>query len=105
MLKGLLIKTTGEMQEVEYEDTLETLQGYVDGYIEYVTIDDGIDMIINEEGKINGLEPNWVATLLYGQFDVIVGDALVVGVKDGENITLTDEQIDMINKKVMSDEI
>lgn len=105
MLKGILIKTTGEIKVVEYEDTLETLQGFVDGYIDYVTIEDGIDMIINDEGKIRGMEPNWVATYLYGVPDIIVGDALVVGVENGENITLTDEQIDMIIKRAESEEI
>jgi hypothetical protein len=101
MLKGILIKTTGEMETIEYEDTLETLQGFVGGYIDYVTIGDGVDMIINDEGKIMGLEPNWVATFLWGQPDMIVGDVLVVGIGDeGENIALTNEQIAKIYERV-----
>ena len=101
MLKGILIKTTGEVEVVEYEDKLENLQKYVDGLIEFVAIDEGIDMIINDEGKILGLKPNYLATLLYG-YDFIVGDALVVGIGDeGENITLTDEQIKDIKERIM----
>ena len=100
MLKGILIKTTGEMEVVEYENKLEVLQDYVGGLIDYVTIEDGIDMIINDEGKILGMEPNWVATFLWGQPDMIVGDVLVVGIKDGDNVTLTDEQIKKIYEEV-----
>lgn len=96
MLKGILIKATGEIEQIEYEDTLEKLHEIVGGYIEYVMIGDGIDMIVNEEGKIIGLEYNEKATNLF-DYDIIVGDALVVGTKDGENISLTDDQI----KKVM----
>lgn len=100
MLKGILIKTTGDMEVVEYENELKTLQEYVDGYIDYVNIFDNVDMIINDEGKIKGLEPNYIATQLF-RYDIIVGDVLVVGIGDeGENISLTDAQIYKILKGV-----
>ena len=43
----------------EIENTLEELQRIVDGYIETVTIiRNQIIVICNEEGRLNGLEPN-----------------------------------------------
>ena len=103
MLKGILIKTDNTYQVVEYEDTLETLQNYVGGYIEYVNItsyfskekDIDIDMIVNEEGKIIDLEYNELASIFY-PYDYIAGDALVVATKYGDNISLSDKQIEEI---------
>lgn len=59
--------------------TLEELQKAVDGYIEMVTLNDGRVMIINEEGKLKGLELNPVATEMFAPgYDVIVGNAIVM---------------------------
>jgi hypothetical protein len=107
MLKGILIKTDNTYKVVEYEDTLETLQNYVGGLIEYVNIsrfiphqkDIDIDMIVNDEGKIINLEYNELASIFY-PYDYIAGDVLVVATKDGENISLTDNQIEMILNKI-----
>lgn len=57
-------------------------------------------MLCNEEGKINGLEQNPIATALYhsnhGPHDVIVGDVLFInGLNlDGDYLSLTDKQIE-----------
>ena len=60
---------------------LDELQAIVSGYIEVVSLHDGRIMVINEEGKINGLAINWNATKIfqrvYGTSDIIVGDVLV----------------------------
>lgn len=79
-----LIKTTGEVKEIEPANgkdfSLEELQGYVGGYIEATRTKDGRTLIVNEEGKINGLEINSKATDIYGYYlhDVIVGDAVLI---------------------------
>lgn len=39
-------------------NSLEALQKTVDGYIETVTIEHGLVVICNEEGRINGMKPN-----------------------------------------------
>jgi len=60
--------------------SLAELQTLVGGYIEVVrTVDDRF-MVINELGKLKGLELNIPATRLYkyGRRDVIVGNAVVV---------------------------
>lgn len=62
--------------------TLEELQGYVGGYIELVYLRDGRIMVVNEEGKIEGLPPNQIATEIYGNpNDYVVGNVLVTDPK------------------------
>jgi hypothetical protein len=66
---------------------LEELQGFVGGYIEIVSYfwtpqsrrrHRGKILVINEEGKLNGLPHNLRASEIYdAPFDVIVGDALL----------------------------
>jgi hypothetical protein len=77
---------------VENPDTigLESLQNLVGGLIEYVEINSDlkIDCVINEEGKIIGLDPNF----RYG-YDTIVGTAVFVSSdNEGNTIGLNDEQ-------------
>ena len=96
MLKGIKITTQDKFEVVEYEDKLEVLQQMVGGLIEYVPVCNNIDMIINDEGKLEGLDINPLATILFS-YDYIVGDALIVGINDeGENISLTDKEIERI---------
>ncbi len=60
---------------------LEALQREVDGYIEVVRLSGNAAMIVNEEGKLRGMAPNF----RYG-IDMIVGTAVFVGT-DGEEFT------------------
>lgn len=77
-------------------NSLETLQEIVGGYIECVREKD-FDIIINEEGKLMDLEPNFD---LYNGLDFIAGTAIFSGVDydSGEFKSLTDEQIKFISK-------
>jgi hypothetical protein len=70
---------------------LSNLQKIVGGYIECVR-QDGFDIIINEEGKLMDLEPNFG---LYEGMDYIAGTALFAGVDydEGEFKSLSQEQI------------
>lgn len=65
----------------EVENTLRTFQGLVGGYIETVTVCDGLVLIVNEEGKLMNMEPN-----VPFRGDWLVGTVVAVGLdKDGEN--------------------
>lgn len=65
----------------DVENTLRTFQGLVGGYIETVTVCDGLVLIVNEEGKLQQLEPN----VLFRN-DWLVGTVVAVGLdKEGEN--------------------
>ena len=57
----------------------------------YMSNDDEVAIICNEEGKINGMNPNRDIG-----YDIIFGPFLIVGEtsEDGEDRSLTDEQIE-----------
>lgn len=82
---AIWIKANGDVQEVFPQNkktfSLDELQGFVQGYIEMVGIGTDHYMILNEEGKLNGLDLNVKATEIfqkhYGATDVIVGDVLL----------------------------
>ncbi|GHU80109.1 hypothetical protein FACS1894145_5770 [Bacteroidia bacterium] len=59
---------------------LKELQSFVDGYIECIYLEDNMTIVVNEEGKLNKLPVNNMATKIAienGYDDVIVGPALV----------------------------
>ena len=110
-MKVLVITTKGEYEEKEINNNLKTLQDIVGGYIEYSSLSqDGIDMILNEEGKIMDLDYNLKATLLYRAThlyadDYIVGDVVIVGTNNqGENRSLKDIEISVV-KRIIEDEL
>ena len=76
-----LYKATGEVKIVAPADgisfTLGELQGFVEGYIELLQTKDNRLMVVNEEGRIMNLPPNFKATKLYKFNDCIFGDVLV----------------------------
>lgn len=86
-----------EAGPVEIENSLKSLQSYVDGYIEVIRPfdDEDVVMILNEEGKINGLSPNRTLMDENGDvIDIIAGDFLIAGVDDeGEFTSLNEAQI------------
>ena len=60
---------------------LSALQSAVGGYIEAITLMDGVVMLVNEEGKLRNMEPNFRY-----KDDVIVGPVLFLGT-DGEDFS------------------
>lgn len=73
----------------------ESLKSQVGGYIEFVYMDDGCALIVNEEGKLLDLPFNRFLRRKNGTaVDMIVGDFLVVGI-DGEDVRgLTDDEVE-----------
>lgn len=106
-MKVLVITTKGEYEEREIDNNLKTLQDIVGGYIEYVDISqDGLQMIVNEEGKILDLEYNLGATLLFNTThlynDMILGNAIIVNTdNEGENKSITKEDIDTVKELIV----
>lgn len=84
-MKATIYKSDGTKQAVTpangFDFSLEELQAIVGGYIEVFSLDEfGSLMVVNEEGKLNGLPFNAEATRLIGEAGIvghIVGDALV----------------------------
>jgi hypothetical protein len=73
-----LITTTGEVREVQPTNaktfSLEELQAFVGGYIEEVRLNGQI-MFVNEEGLLDGLKANRIASLEARR--TIVGDVVI----------------------------
>lgn len=82
-----LLKPDGSVQDyppAARKYTLEEMQAAVGGYIEILSLGSGrYLMVINEEGKLQGLPRNPLASALYANAnDQIVGNALVCRNRD-----------------------
>lgn len=93
-----------EKVTIEGATTYNILRDFVGGSIEHVGFKKDIDIWLNEEGKLIGLEPN-VVLMREGQLlDVLVGDLIVTSSNlEGDTISLTDEQIEYFNTKILED--
>ena len=95
MIRVLKIEV-GEPPEIkEILNELNGLQHEVGGLIECVYLDDGSIAVVNEEGKLNGMEPNrrLGADIICGPF-FICGDT-----NDGDFASLSEEQIQKYSEK------
>ena len=77
---GFLYRVGADMaEEVKRADgkkfSLKELQKFVDGYIELVPCVNAV-AYCNEEGRLNGLQPNALASIKFKQ--VLVGDVIQV---------------------------
>lgn len=100
-------RNTGQVYRgslVEIENSLKAKQDYVNynephGLIQVICIE-GIDIICNDEGKLQQLPPNRVLIDEYGEVvDIFVGNILAVRHNDeGEFTSIHPEDIQIINK-------
>lgn len=104
----VLVLTNGVFEEKEIENTLEALQEIVGGWIEIPFIseklyEEGIDIIINEEGKLIGLEPQ-IAIVQKGKnkiLDLVMGNCIFASHdEEGNTIGLNDRQIKVIEEEL-----
>lgn len=79
---AILIKTSGEVIDNYDSSGLSNKQQAVGGLIEYVVTDLEMTFIVNEEGVMNGLEPNRIATGMAGV--LLFGDVLMLTKKEVE---------------------
>jgi hypothetical protein len=74
--------------EKEIPNDLVGIQAEVEGLFECVYLDDNCIAVVNEEGKINGMELNRRISN-----DIIAGSFFICGdSQEGEFVSLTDEQ-------------
>ena len=82
--KGLLITSGGDQRDIIFNGELASLielQEYVGGYIEIIRLTGDKILIVNEEGKIQGLPINKNASYIVGEHLIkedIVGDAILI---------------------------
>ena len=86
----ILFKAPGEaLRSMVIPNELGVMQQLVGGHIETLRISDNGILVMNEEGKLLGLEPNFYLGAIG---DTIVGPVLVVG-EDGEEFaSLPDDE-------------
>ena len=90
MIKAIILRPGRTPEITEIEDELLTYQRIVDGYIEAVPIGNEITAIVNEDGKLLGMSPNFSIG-----YTTLVGPAVIV--RDRGDVcyeSLTDKQID-----------
>ena len=96
-LNVLLVKPYELPKEITINNTLKDKQNCVEGLIEYYrsSLYEDVIFICNEEGKINGMEPNRDV-----KHDILFGPFLIVGddPEFGEDRSLTKEQIEKYKK-------
>ena len=68
------------IEDSKDEPTLESAQEFVGGYVEGITFPNGDYLIVNEDGKLMGLEVNEPATKLWR--DTFDNDNFITGRKD-----------------------
>ena len=99
MRTAIIVTVSGDTREVDLDGptgALKIMQDAVGGYIECVALSTDLDMFVNEEGKLIGLEHNSLATHLWEKrFGVgtgtIEGDVILTGGvgSKGETLGLT----------------
>ena len=96
----LVVEPLKTPYEKEIDPGLESLQHEVGGYIESLGLDEDTCVICNEEGKINGLEPNRAIRDEKGKIaDIIAGTFLVVGLGEEDFDSLTAQQMEKYKKQ------
>ena len=93
-IKVLYKRVGREPEVVEMENTLQSMQSMVGGFIEVIPYDD-YELVCNEEGKIMGLYPN-----VGFDYDVINGNFFIANddYETGDFASLTDKNIEKIKE-------
>jgi len=106
-MKVLIVEPMKEPYTIEIENSLESLQEVVDGYIETVSpFEDNACIICNEEGKATGLLPNRSLKDKNGRiYDILVGTFLIAGIGKDSFCSLTDEQVETYKSLFQEPEI
>lgn len=106
---NVLVLKDGKLEQKNIENTLESLQEIVEGYIEIPFLSEalyrkGIDVIINEECKlIEGLRPEIaiIEKTTNRILDIIYGNCIFASHNDmGETTPLNEEQMKFINQEL-----
>lgn len=90
----VLYKAPGEAPEERWiPNELKELQNLVGGQIETLRVSDNAVLIVNGEGKLLDLEPNF---FLSSMADIIVGPVVIAGIKGDEFCSLTAHDIRVV---------
>jgi hypothetical protein len=84
--RALKINSDGKTDIVFFKKpqiSVKELQESVSGYFEFIYLPNNMILVVNEEGKLNNLAKNEIATLFVSPIlnDIILGDVLLVNNK------------------------
>ena len=84
--RALKINSDGKTDIVFFENpiiSMKELQEQVKGLFEFIYLPNNMVLVVNEEGKLNNLAKNEIATLFISPIlnDIIVGDVLLINNK------------------------
>ena len=94
LVRAVYVEPGKPAYTAEIENTLRGKQRAVGGYIETVDNGDGTVVVCNEEGKLNALPANRRLAS-----DVLVGNFFVIGIKNADFRSLTDEETEKYLKR------
>ena len=92
-IRVLIVEPNKEPKQIKIEHNLRKLQEIVGGRIDIIELDYNTDIIINDDGKIDGLTLNRSITN-----DIIAGTFIIAGQHYGETISLSRKQIKKYKK-------
>ncbi|ERL22973.1 hypothetical protein HMPREF1986_00149 [Oribacterium sp. oral taxon 078 str. F0263] len=106
-ITALLVEPGKYPEKVEIGTELDDLQKAVGGYIEVTyPFDENVGIIMNEEGKLNGMNLNRALRDEDGKiYDVVAGPFLVVGLTEESFGSLTPEQVNTFEQQFHQPEI
>lgn len=105
-IKAIAIRPKEKPEVIEIDDELKAYQEFVGGYIQVeYPWPDTVGIVCNDEGKMNGMQPNRALYDDEGEmYDIVCGPFLIVGLEDEGFASLTDEQIEKFTKRFASPE-
>ena len=97
MPKILLFPVKADPRVLDIAKGLQPMQDLVGGYIENVTLEDGVGLVCNEEGKLRNLPLNRAVSELR---DTIRGPFFISRYNDeGETVDVTDSDVAKYTKR------
>ncbi len=97
----LIVELGKPPREATIDDTLQSMQDIVGGYIQALYPFDNADaaLVCNDEGKLMGLQPNRPLRDDTGKvYDIVCGTFFMVGVRGDSFCSLSKDQIDLYRK-------
>lgn len=91
-IKILALRTGCSPVVEEITPSLEAMQIFVGGYVQFLNICEDLYLVCDEEGKLKNKPLN--RSIFNGQ-DIVVGDAFIMKLNsDGDEVSLTDSDIE-----------
>lgn len=106
MIRGLFIKPGCSPEVIHFKNGYKELQRLVEGNFEMPYLFDDVDVVINEEGKLNGSLPNRFLFHRGRLADILFGNILLVDSnEEGETISLSDDKIEKYSQIFTSEQV